>query len=79
MDDDDKRADCLFLDIYVPAKAIRDPSLRLPVISWIYGGAYISGGKDIFTPLLPLYDGTGPIEASNGNVIFVTSNYRVRT
>lgn len=47
------------------------------MISWIYGGAYISGGKDIFTPVLPIYDGTGLIEVSNGNVIFVTSNYRV--
>lgn len=70
--------DCLFLDILVPAKAIDNPSLKLPVISWFYGGDYKFGGKDQFEPLLPLYDGTGLIQASDGNVIFVTSNYRVR-
>ncbi|KAL8784797.1 MAG: hypothetical protein Q9195_008896 [Heterodermia aff. obscurata] len=69
--------DCLFLDVYVPAKAVNDPSLRLPVISWFYGGAFTFGGKDQFQPVLPLYSGTGPIEQSKGNVIFVTSNYRV--
>lgn len=69
--------DCLFLDVYVPAKAVRNPALKLPVISWYYGGAYIFGGKDSFEPVLPFYDGTGPIQASDGNVIFVTSNYRV--
>ncbi|KAL8763143.1 MAG: hypothetical protein Q9184_000988 [Pyrenodesmia sp. 2 TL-2023] len=69
--------DCLFLDIYVPAKAIDNPSLRLPVISWFYGGAYIFGGKDQFEPVLPFYDGTGLVQQSEGNVIFVASNYRV--
>ncbi|KAL8717750.1 MAG: hypothetical protein Q9225_005036 [Loekoesia sp. 1 TL-2023] len=69
--------DCLFLDLYVPAKAINNPSLRLPVISWYYGGAYIFGGKDQFDPLLPFYDGTGLLQQSGGNVIFVASNYRV--
>lgn len=70
--------DCLFLDIYVPTKAVNNPSLKLPVISWFYGGAYIFGGKDSFDPVLPFYDGTGLIEQSQGNVIFVASNYRVR-
>ncbi|KAL8650968.1 MAG: hypothetical protein Q9210_003512 [Variospora velana] len=69
--------DCLFLDIYVPAKAIANPSLRLPVISWFYGGSYQFGGKDQIEPLLPLYDGTGLLQQSDGNVIFVASNYRV--
>ena len=69
--------DCLFLDIYVPAQAIQNPSIRLPVISWFFGGEFIRGGKDLFTPLLPIYDGRGPIEASGGNIIFLTSNYRV--
>jgi hypothetical protein len=32
--------DCLFLDVYVPGKAIRNPSAsRLPVLNYIYGGA----------------------------------------
>jgi hypothetical protein len=29
--------DCLFLDVYVPAKAMRG-EVKLPVINWIYGG-----------------------------------------
>ena len=69
--------DCLFLDLYVPGKAIRNPSLKLPVISWYYGGAYIFGGKDQFEPLLPFYQGTGLLQEADGNVIFVASNYRV--
>ena len=73
----DASTDCLFLDGYVPTKAVQDPALKLPVISWFYGGAYIFGGKDSFEPLLPFYDGAGLIEESGGNVIFVASNYRV--
>ena len=69
--------DCLFLDIYVPKKAIEDPSLKLPVISWFYGGAYIFGAKDQAEPILPFYDGTGLLQASGSNTIFVASNYRV--
>lgn len=70
--------DCLFLDVYVPVKAIRNLSVRLPVISWYHGGGYVSGGKDLYPPAVPFWDGRGPIEASDGNLIFVTSNYRVR-
>jgi carboxylesterase type B len=32
--------DCLFLDLTVPGEAIRTPGLKLPVVNWIYGGAY---------------------------------------
>lgn len=33
--------DCLFLDLYVPAAAVDSPSTtNLPVVVWIYGGAY---------------------------------------
>lgn len=69
--------DCLFLDIYVPAAAVKNASLRLPIISWIYGGAYVNGGKDEYGDVLPFYDGTGLIQESGGHVIFVASNYRV--
>ncbi|KAL8838672.1 MAG: hypothetical protein Q9176_004912 [Flavoplaca citrina] len=69
--------DCLFLDIYVPKKAIDNPSLKLPVISWFYGGAYIFGAKDQADPVLPFYDGTGMLQQSGSNVIFVASNYRM--
>ncbi|KAL8646019.1 MAG: hypothetical protein Q9226_007047, partial [Calogaya cf. arnoldii] len=69
--------DCLFLDIYVPKKAIDNPSLKLPVISWFYGGAYIFRAKDQAEPILPFYDGTGLLQQSGSNVIFVASNYRM--
>lgn len=69
--------DCLFLDVYVPKKAIDNPSIRLPVISWFYGGAFTFGGKDQFEPVVPFYKGTGLLQQSGGNVIFVASNYRV--
>ena len=73
----DESADCLFLDVYVPAAAVKNPSLKLPVVSWIFGGAFIFGGKDSYGDLVPFYDGTGLIQQSDGNVIFVASNYRV--
>ena len=76
-DNVDESLDCLFLDIYVPAAALENPSLKLPVISWFYGGAFIFGGKDSYGDVLPLYDGTGLLQESGGNVIFVASNYRV--
>ena len=70
----DAGRDCLFLDLYVPGKAISNPSLKLPVISWFYGGAYIFGSKDQFEPVLPFYAGRGLVQQSDGNVIFVSSN-----
>lgn len=30
--------DCLFLDLYVPGKALKG-DIKLPIINWIYGGA----------------------------------------
>ncbi|KAL8850387.1 MAG: hypothetical protein Q9221_004707 [Calogaya cf. arnoldii] len=69
--------DCLFLDLRIPAAAIKDPSLKLPVISWFYGGAYIFGGKDQFSDAIPFYGGTGLVQQSGGNVIYVSSNYRL--
>ena len=73
----DKWIDCLFLDLRIPAAAIKDPSLKLPVISWFYGGAYIFGVKDLFSDAIPFYGGTGLVQQSGGNVIYVSSNYRV--
>jgi carboxylesterase type B len=66
--------DCLFLDLYVPGKAIRSPSTsKLPVINWIFGGAYLLGSKDSYG----VYNPTGIIKASGNNVIFVAGNYRL--
>ncbi|KAL2208165.1 alpha/beta-hydrolase, partial [Sarocladium strictum] len=69
--------DCLFLDIQIPEKAIKNPSLKLPVVVYVYGGGYALGSKDLLEPLLPLYDGSGLIEQSGNNIIFVSFNYRV--
>lgn len=76
--------DCLFLDIQVPGKAVRDPdSYSLPVVMWFFGGGYTWGSKSQLTgavedlPILPLYEGTGVIKESNNEMIFAAANYRV--
>lgn len=69
--------DCLFLDVYVPGKALKDPSLKLPVVVWIYGGGFVFGSKDSLQPDLPFYDGSGMIGQSNNGMIFVAMNYRL--
>ncbi|KAF2816279.1 alpha/beta-hydrolase [Mytilinidion resinicola] len=70
------KLDYFFLDVYVPGKAIRGEVAKLPVIVWIYGCGYSAGSKDGGISL-GLYDGTGPIVSSGGNIIVVTFNYRV--
>lgn len=56
--------DCLFLNVYAPARPSRAP---LPVMVWIHGGSLVYGsGND--------YDGSAP--AARGNVV-VTVNYRL--
>ncbi|KAJ9364797.1 Carboxylesterase family-domain-containing protein [Paecilomyces variotii] len=76
--------DCLFLDIQVPGKAIRNPDEQaLPVVVWIFGGAFTFGSKNVFgglkggMPFLPLYEGTGVLRQSHGDIIFVSINYRL--
>jgi carboxylesterase type B len=71
--------DCLYLDIFVPAKAIKYPNLKLPVVVYIFGGGYLMGSKDPYQPSLPFYDGSGMIDQSGGNIIFVSFNYRLGT
>lgn len=58
--------DCLYLNLWTP-KA--DASVRLPVMVWIHGGAYIFGSGS-----LDIYNGA-PL-ASKGAVV-VTINYRL--
>jgi para-nitrobenzyl esterase len=58
--------DCLFLDIWTPARTAHE---KLPVIAWIYGGGFTGGMTSA-----PLYDGTH--FASKG-VVFVSLSYRV--
>jgi len=69
--------DCLFLDLYVPGKAIRNTRLKLPVLVWVYGGAYLFGSKDTLQPELPFYDGSGMMTKADNNMIFVAMNYRM--
>lgn len=58
--------DCLTLNIWTPAA---DDKKR-PVMFWIHGGAFISGGGT-----WELYDGSAL--AKRGNVVVVTINYRL--
>ncbi|KAK4146593.1 carboxylesterase family protein [Dichotomopilus funicola] len=68
--------DCLFLDLYVPKSALAGgPSTpSLPVVVWIYGGAYAFGSKDQEGPL---YTGRALLRAAQYKTIFVVGNYRV--
>ena len=58
--------DCLYLNIWTPAKS---PSEKLPVLFWIYGGGFNSGGTSV-----AIYDGT---HLASKGVIVVSVNYRV--
>lgn len=59
--------DCLYLNIWAPAKATS--SARLPVVVYIYGGAFYVGSAS-----MPLYAGE---EIAKKGVIYVAANYRV--
>jgi len=61
--------DCLYLNIFVPSGA--GPSSALPVMHFLYGGSWEWGGSSF-----AIYD-SAPVVAERGNVIFVTSNYRL--
>ncbi|HWI55747.1 MAG TPA: carboxylesterase family protein, partial [Bacillota bacterium] len=58
--------DCLYLNVWTPAKS---PDEKLPVMVWIYGGAFISGLTS-----LPVYDGT---KLAQKGVVLVSVAYRV--
>ena len=58
--------DCLYLNVWTPAKAAAD---RLPVMVWIYGGAFAMGATSA-----PLYDGT---KLAERGVVVVSIAYRV--
>lgn len=54
-------------------RAFEPNARKLPVIVWIYGGAYALGSKNDGEIL---YTGRPIIRASNYNTIFITGNYR---
>ncbi|HXS28550.1 MAG TPA: carboxylesterase family protein [Steroidobacteraceae bacterium] len=58
--------DCLYLNVWTPAKSAAE---RLPVMVWVYGGAFVGGATN-----WPLYDGTHFAEKG---VVLVSVAYRV--
>lgn len=50
---------------------------KLPVVVYIYGGAFIAGGKEVGAPLVSLYDGLPMVDESDGDMIYIVFNYRV--
>jgi len=58
--------DCLYLNVWTGAASARE---RRPVLVWIYGGGFSSGGSSC-----EIYDGTAL--AAKG-IVFVSFNYRV--
>lgn len=60
--------DCLYLNVFVPGKV--NPSKKLAVLVWVYGGGFWSG-----TSTLEVYN--GKIFTVEENVILVSMNYRV--
>jgi len=58
--------DCLYLNVWTGAASAKE---KRPVIVWIYGGGFTSGGTGA-----PVYDGEA---MAKKGVIFVSVNYRV--
>jgi para-nitrobenzyl esterase len=58
--------DCLYLNVWTGAKS---PKEKRPVLVWIYGGGFGSGGSAV-----PIYDGEA---MAKKGIIFVSINYRV--
>lgn len=58
--------DCLYLNVWTGAKT---PKEKRPVIVWIYGGGFSSGGAGA-----PIYDGEA---MAKKGIVFVSLNYRV--
>lgn len=58
--------DCLYLNVWTPAKAADE---KLPVLVWIYGGAFSGGGTSF-----PVHNGE---HLARKGVVLVSINYRV--
>jgi carboxylesterase type B len=64
--------DCLFLNIWTPTLPAKPSSKKKAVMFWIHGGGFTSGfGSDT------TFDGANL--ASRGDVVVVTTNYRLST
>ncbi|ORY59521.1 Alpha/Beta hydrolase protein [Pseudomassariella vexata] len=62
---------CLSVSIWMPAKAAKDPTAKLPVIVWITGGAFLVGGSSI-----PYQNPTPWVENSQRHMV-ACINYRL--
>lgn len=60
--------DCLFVNVFTPSGATTKS--KLPVWVYIQGGGYATNANSN-------YNGTGVIQASGHNLVFVNFNYRV--
>lgn len=58
--------DCLYLNVFVPER--QAGSAPLPVMLWLHGGSWMIGSGN---------DYPGDVLAAQGNVIVVTTNYRL--
>ncbi|WP_111626634.1 carboxylesterase/lipase family protein [Larkinella arboricola] len=58
--------DCLYLNVWSGAKSAAE---KRPVLVWIYGGGFNSGGSAV-----PIYDGEA---TAKKGIVFVSINYRV--
>jgi para-nitrobenzyl esterase len=58
--------DCLYLNLWTGAGSSKE---KRPVIVWIYGGGFVSGGAGV-----PVYDGEA---MAKKGIVFVSINYRV--
>merc|ERR1719313_3049078 len=63
------KEDCLYTEVFTPSK--RAANASLPVLVWIYGGAFILGDSEEFT----IYDGQHL--ALRHDIVVVTFNYRL--
>lgn len=59
--------DCLYLNVYTPAKLDHGVPHRLPVMVWIHGGALVVGQSDTYDPR----------KLVDRGVVVVTINYRL--
>lgn len=59
--------DCLFINVWRPARAA--PRAKLPVMVWIYGGAFVMGSGS--------WPGTSGVQFARQGVVLVNFNYRL--
>ncbi|PUU72351.1 Alpha/Beta hydrolase protein [Tuber borchii] len=61
--------DCLYLDVYVPTCV--KPGDDVPVLTWVFGGGYMVGSKEMWG------DPAHLIQSSDEPMIYVSFNYRL--